>query len=75
MQRAANFPIERTLYIDAQRINYLYQKMESQGNVAYLWKNKIIMIFRFSSGKRLINHNVTAMLIPGRKADFENTTL
>ena len=43
-QRAANFPIERMLCIDAYRINYVYQKMESQGNIAYLWEHKIIMI-------------------------------
>ena len=42
-QRAANFLIERMLYIDAYRINYVYQKMESQGNIAYLCGNKIIM--------------------------------
>ena len=43
-QRAENFPIERMLCIDAYRINYVYQKMESQSNIAYLWENKIIMI-------------------------------
>ena len=44
VKRAANFPIERTLCIDAYRINYVCQNMESQGNVAYRWENKIIMI-------------------------------
>ena len=38
VKRAANFPIERTLCTDAHRINYVYQKMESQGNIAYLWE-------------------------------------
>ena len=32
------------LCIDAYRINYVYQKIKSQGNIAYLWKNKIIMM-------------------------------
>ena len=36
--------VKRTLYIDTHRINYVYQKMESQGNIEYLWENKIIMI-------------------------------
>ena len=44
VKRAANFPIERTLCIDPYRVNYVYQKMEPQGNIAYLWENKIIMI-------------------------------
>ena len=46
-QRAANFPIERTLCIDAYRINYVYQKKESQINIAYLWENEIIMILEY----------------------------
>ena len=46
-QRAANFPIEQTLCKDAYIINYVYQKMESQGNIAYLWENKIIMILEY----------------------------
>ena len=44
IKRAPNFPIERTLFIDPYRINHVYQKMESQGNIAYLWEYKIIMI-------------------------------
>ena len=47
VKRAANFPIKRTLCIGAYRINYVYQKMESQGNIAYLWENKIIMILEY----------------------------
>ena len=43
-QRAAKFPIEQTLCIDAYRINYVYQKIELQGNIACLWENKILMI-------------------------------
>ena len=37
-------PFERTLCIDTYRINFVYQKMELQGNIAYLWKKEIIMI-------------------------------
>ena len=37
-------PFERTLCIDTYRINFVYQKMELQGNIVYLWKKKIIMI-------------------------------
>ena len=37
-------PFERTICIDTYRINFVYQKMELQGNIAYLWKKKIIMI-------------------------------
>ena len=44
VKRAANLPTERTLCIDPYKINHVYQKMESQGNIAYLWENKIIMI-------------------------------
>ena len=44
VKRAGNVPIEQTLCIDSYRINHVYQKIESQGNIAYLWKNKIIMI-------------------------------
>ena len=75
-QRAANCPIERTLWIDAYRINYVYSEIES--NIAYLWGKKIIMILeqiRFLSGKRLQNHDVAATLTPGRKSNVENTTL
>ena len=43
-KRAAKFPIERTLCIDPCRINHVYQKLESQGNIACLWENKIIVI-------------------------------
>ena len=46
-QRAANSSVERTLYIDAYRINYVHQKMESQVNIAYLWENKIIKILEY----------------------------
>ena len=44
IKRAANFPVEQTLCIDAYRINYIYQNIESQGIFAYLSQNKIIMI-------------------------------
>ena len=44
VKRAANFPIEWMLCIDLYRVNHVYQKMQSQGNIAYLWENKIIMI-------------------------------
>ena len=44
VKRAANFPVERTICIDPYRINHVYQKMESQGNITYLWENKITMI-------------------------------
>ena len=78
-ERVANFPIERTLWIDVYRVNYVYQKMETQGNIAYIWENEIIMIleraFRFSSGKRLQNHDFAVTLIPGRKTDVGNTML
>ena len=37
-------PFERTLFIDTHSINFVYQKMELQGNIVYLWKKKIIMI-------------------------------
>ena len=47
VKRAANFPIERILCIDLYRINHVYQEMESQGNIAYLWENKIIMIQQY----------------------------
>ena len=43
-KQVPNFPIEQMLCIDAYGINYVYQKMESQGNIAYLYENKIIMI-------------------------------
>ena len=33
-----------TLCIDTYRINFVYRKIELQGNIAYLWKKKIIMI-------------------------------
>ena len=26
------------------RINFVYQKMDLQGNIAYLWKKKIMML-------------------------------
>ena len=29
------------LCIDAYRINYVYQKTELQGDIAYLWENEI----------------------------------
>ena len=35
---------EGTLCIDTYRINFVYQKMELQGNITYLWKKKITMI-------------------------------
>ena len=71
-------PFDRTLCIDTYRINFVYQKMELQVNVAYLWKKKLLWYwntFRFSSGKRHQNHEVAAKLIPGRKTDVQNTTL
>ena len=37
-------PFEGTLCIDTYRINFPHQKMDLQGNIAYLWKKKIIMI-------------------------------
>ena len=43
-QQAVNFPIERMLCIDGYRIDHVYQKMESQGNIAYLWENNVIII-------------------------------
>ena len=72
-QQAANFQVstpsfERTLEIETYRINYVYQKMELQGNIAYLWNKKIIMILEHIQ-------NFVATLIPGRKTDVENTTL
>ena len=78
VKRAANFPIERMLCIDPYRINHVYQKMESQGNIAYIWENKIMMILEhlyIFLGKQLQNHDVASTLIPGRKADVENTRL
>ena len=51
--------------------------MDLQGNIAELWKKKIIMIlntFKFLSGKQHQNRDVAATLIPGRKTDVENTT-
>ena len=39
-------PFEQTLCIDTYRINFVYLKMEFQGNIAYLWKKKIILIFK-----------------------------
>ena len=41
VKRAANFPIEWTLCIDTYKINYVYQKMESHGNIAYFGKIKL----------------------------------
>ena len=70
-------PFEWTLCIDTYRINFVYQKMDLQGNIAELWKKKIIMIlntFKFLSGKQHQNRDVAATLIPGRKADVGNTT-
>ena len=69
-------PFEQTLCIDTYRINFVYQKMELQGNIAYLGKRKLQWywsIFRFSSGKRRQNHDVAATVMPGRKTDVENT--
>ena len=37
-------PFERTLCIDTYKINFVYQKMELQGNNAYLQKKKIIIL-------------------------------
>ena len=37
-------PFEKRLCFDTYWINFIYQKMELQGNTAYLWKKKIIMI-------------------------------
>ena len=37
-------PFERTVCIDTYRINFVYQKTELQGSIAYLWKKRIIMI-------------------------------
>ena len=51
--------------------------MDLQGNIAYLWKKKIIILelLRFSSGKQYQNHDIAATLIPRQKTDVENTTL
>ena len=32
------------LRIDTYRINFAYQKMDLQGNIAYRWKKKISLI-------------------------------
>ena len=40
-------PFERTLFIDTCSINFVYQKMELQGNIVNLWKKKIIMILEY----------------------------
>ena len=72
VERAPNFSIERKLCIDVHRINYVYQKLELQRYIAYVWENKIIMsTFRFSSGKRLQNHDAAATLIPSWKAEVK----
>ena len=39
-------PFEGALCINTYRISFVYQKMELQGNIAYFWKNKIIMILQ-----------------------------
>ena len=54
--------------------------MELQGSIAYLWKNKIIMILehlleQIFLGKGLQNHDVATTLMQAQKADVENTTL
>ena len=43
----------------------------SKNNQVWWWWNT----FRFSSGKRFQYHEVDATLIPGQKADVENTKL
>ena len=35
----SNFQFKRMIGIDAYKINYVYQKIESQGDIAYLMKN------------------------------------
>ena len=46
-QRAGNFQVS-TIWANAlhwhMQINFVYQKMELQGNISYLWKKKVIMI-------------------------------
>ena len=39
-----NPTFEGTLCTDTCRINFVHQKIELQGNIAYLWKKKIITI-------------------------------
>ena len=58
------FKFERTLCIDTSATNFVYQKMELQSNIAYLWKKKLWCwsTFRFSSGKRHQNHDVAAFI-------------
>ena len=70
-------PFERTLCIDTYRINFIYQKMELQGHITYLWGEKIWYwnTFRFSSGKRHQNHDVAATLIRRRKHNVVTTVV
>ena len=66
---------ERTLCLEAYRINSVYQKLELHGNIPYLWENKIIMILEHfeifvrktsSKSQRCCNVN-TKSEIPRRK--------
>ena len=71
-------PFERTLCIDTYRINFVYQKMELQGNIVYLWKKKIIMILEHvnvTSENRRRKHDVVTTLVFRRSNDVGSTTL
>ena len=66
---------ERTLCLEAYRINSVYQKLELHGNIPHLWENKIIMILEHfkifvrkttSKSQRCCNVN-TKSEIPRRK--------
>ena len=36
--------MRESFFIDTYRVNFVYQEMVLQGNIAYLWKKKIITI-------------------------------
>ena len=59
-------------------INSVYQKWNCMAMLHIFGEIKLWWYwnsFRFSSGKRLHNHDVAATLTPGRKANVKNTTL
>ena len=68
-QRAANFQIST---ICANALHWQIQKKICLSKKGITRQRNT---FRFLSGKRLQNDEVAATLIPGRKADVENTTL